>query len=271
MVTTFLHTGVREQDHCPVTLRSDEGNHPATVSPRLMRVSEIDRECAATSTPSKVVKWLREFLAQPHPDLGRSGAVCPFVPIALEMDSIWIAEIATEDPSADSIASIITEFREIFLKTDPTHGPEALSKAFLVAFPTLTSFGSKGAALVDEVQYRLKRSFVEKGIMLGEFHATNNSPGLRNPDFRPLRSPIPLLAVRHMVESDLPFMTRANYSANEQAAFLRAYLFRLGGSLKQASFDEALERLIAVEGPHLGDEAKDAEERESKCPMHMHG
>jgi hypothetical protein len=236
-----------------------------------MRVSEVDRECSATSTPAKVVKWLREFLACPHPNLGRSGSVCPFVPIALELDRIWVAEVTTEDPSIDSISSIITEFREMFLRTEPTNGPEALNKAFLVAFPTLISHGSKAAALVDEVQYRLKPTFVEKGIMLGEFHATNESPGLRNPDFRPLRSPIPMLAIRHMVESDLPFMTRANYSSKEQAAFLRAFLFRLGGSLKPSSFNEALERLIAVEAPQLGSETRDAEERKLKCPMHAHG
>jgi hypothetical protein len=73
------------------------------------------------------------------------------------------------------------------------------------------------------------------------------------------------------VESDLPFMTRGNYTAKQQAAFLRAYLFRLGSSLKQSSFDEALERLIALEASQMGSATIDAEDRKSKCPMYAHG
>ena len=88
---------------------------------------------------------------------------------------------------------------------------------------------------------------LERGMMLGEFHSMNDSPGLRNPEFRPLRSPVPMLAIRLMVESDLPFMTRDQYTYEERAAFLRSYLYRLGSSLKPARFNEALEKLIVAE------------------------
>jgi hypothetical protein len=85
------------------------------------------------------------------------------------------------------------------------------------------------------------------GLMLGEFHANNESPGLRNPDFRPLRSPIPMLAIRHMVDSDLPFLIRETYAPEERSAFLRSYLFRLGGALSQVQLNEALDELIVAE------------------------
>ncbi len=63
--------------------------------------------------------------------------------------------------------------------------------------------------LIDSVQQKLKPLFVESGLMIGEFHKRNESPGLHNPNFRPLRSPIPLLAIRFMVEADLPFLLNA--------------------------------------------------------------
>jgi hypothetical protein len=225
----------------------DDATLPQLVTPRLLRVSEIDRDCSPTSSEARVLKWLREFIGRPHPQLGRSGTICPFVPAALDLNNIWITEIAARTPSVESITSIITHYRNAFLETEPTQGVEMMTKAFLVAFPWLSANGPEGTAIIDQVQYRLKPHFVEKGMMLGEFHATNDSPGLRNPDFRPLRSPIPMLVIRHMVESDLPFMTRARYTPKERSIFLRSYPFRLGGALRQSSFDEALACLITAE------------------------
>ncbi|QWP77560.1 hypothetical protein J5226_03895 [Lysobacter sp. K5869] len=215
--------------------------------PRLMRVSEVERECEPDSVRAQLLKWVREFIGAPHPELGRSGSICPFVPGALNMDTIWFAEVTEAEPTAESIGRIIKEYRNVFLATEPSKAPESINKAFLVAFPTLAARGAEGTALVDEVQYQLKPYFVDQGMMLGEFHSMNESPGLRNPEFRPLRSPVPMLAIRLMVESDLPFMTRDQYSPQERAAFLRSYLYRLGGSLKPVKFNDALEKLIVAE------------------------
>jgi hypothetical protein len=44
--------------------------------------------------------------------------------------------------------------------------------------------------------------------MLGRFDSFSNEPGLWRDDFRPLRSPIPILAVRELVENDAPFAMR---------------------------------------------------------------
>ena len=215
-----------------------------TERPRLMRMSEVERAQDPDSSLTRIAKWTREFLARPHPQLGRKGAVCPFVPLSLVMDSIWLAEVSEPTASFESISQIITEYRDLFLRTEPTTGSDSLQKAFMIVFPAL---GVDGAALVDKVQYALKKYFVDMGLMLGEFHAANEGEGLRNPDFRPLRSPVPMLAIRHMVESDLPFMTRESYPPKERASFMRSYLSRVGGSLPPAKFDQVLDRLIAAE------------------------
>jgi hypothetical protein len=215
--------------------------------PRLMRVSEVERECTADSVRAQLLKWLRDFIGAPHPDLGRPGTICPFVPGALSMDTIWLSEVTDAEPTLDSIGEVIKEYRNVFLATEPCNPPESINKAFLVAFPTLVARGAEGTALIDQVQRTLKPYFVEQGMMLGEFHALNDSPGLHNPEFRPLRSPVPMLAMRLMVASDLPFMTRDQYSNSERVVFLRSYLYRLGGSLKPSKFNEVLEKLIVSE------------------------
>lgn len=215
--------------------------------PRLMRISEIEQSCGPDSPLRCIANWIRTFLTCPHPELGRHGPVCPFAPIALELDTIWMTEVLDTAASFENISAIITDYRNVFLETEPKGGPEALTKAFLVVFPSLNANGPEGAAIVDKVQASLKKHFVDMGLMLGEFHAANESPGLRNPAFRPLRSPIPMLAVRHMVESDLPFLIRKTYSPELRSSFLRSYLFRLGGMLSQAKFNEALDGLVAAE------------------------
>lgn len=222
----------------------DEQQSPG---PRLMRISEVEQSCAPGSPLRCIADWIHEFLARPHPGVGRQGSVCPFVPIALELNTIWMAEMPDTTPSFESISATITRYRNLFLETEPTSGAEAINKAFLMVFPSLAASGSEGPAIIDQVQLSLKKYFVDMGLMLGEFHAANESPGLRNPAFRPLRSPIPMLAIRHMVESDLPFLIRKFYSAQLRSSFLRSYLFRLGGTLSQYKFNEALDGLVAAE------------------------
>lgn len=234
------------QTTLPQATRPTAAEHAADPAafPRLMRVSEVDRDYPRGTPLAQVLDWVRAFLARPHPELGRKGAVCPFVPVSLVQDSIWLAEITDSDLCLDKIAAIIGAYRDLFLATEPTRGPDAINKAFMVVFPNL---GAEGAAVVDEVQYRLKRDFVDMGLMLGEFHAANQSEGLRNPEFRPLRSPIPMLAIRHMVDSDLPFLLRAGYPASVRAAFLRSYLYRMAGALPSTKLEQALDGVIEAE------------------------
>jgi hypothetical protein len=219
--------------------------------PRLLRISEVDHDGSDASPARCVLGWIRTFLARPHPDLGRRGPVCPFVPVALGSDTIWMANVAEETLTFERISAIITEYRDVFLETEPTTGVAAINKAFLVTFPSLADDSAVGAAVIDQVQASLKRYFVDMGLMLGEFHAANESPGLHNPDFRPLRSPIPMLAIRHMMESDLPFLNRDSYPPAVRSSYLRSYLFRLGGALSQARFNQALDGLIAAESAAL--------------------
>ncbi len=223
--------------------------------PPLMRISEVERNHAPDSGLGRTAHWVRTYLAQPHERLGRQGAVCPFVPVSLQMDSLWFAEVDDPTPTFEHLSEVVMEYRRRFLEMVPTTGSEAMQKAILIVFPALSGEGPLGAGLVDAVQFALKKHFVQQGLMLGEFHATNASPGLRNKDFLPLRSPVPLLAIRNMVESDLPFLVSDAYRPRERASFLRAYISRMKGQLKPGKFEQVLDRLIAEEISILKDDA----------------
>src|SRR6185437_7878279 len=57
--------------------------------PPLVRISQVEENFATDSALAVVARWVREYLMRPHPQLGRRGAVCPFVPISIELDTMW--------------------------------------------------------------------------------------------------------------------------------------------------------------------------------------
>jgi hypothetical protein len=73
--------------------------------------------------------------------------------------------------------------------------------------------------------------------MIGQFYDGCEEPAIWNRDFRPLASPVPLLAIRNMVRTDAPFLVK-------DAVSLEAYLRQFGddvpGRLRPMVHDAAL-------------------------------
>ncbi|QHG17952.1 DUF6875 domain-containing protein [Nostoc sp. ATCC 53789] len=169
----------------------------------------------------ETIEWVKSFLARPHPNLGRPGAVCPFVPYSLKSNSIRLAVIRTKYLYPEQLEEIVGRYKDIFLKMKVKEQELEINKAFLLIFPDVHI--EDACKLIDSVQQKLKPLFVESGLMIGEFHKRNETPGMHNPDFRPLRSPIPLLAIRFMVEADLPFLL-SPADPRLRIRYLEAYL-----------------------------------------------
>ncbi|MBD2163729.1 hypothetical protein H6G04_04840 [Calothrix membranacea FACHB-236] len=166
-------------------------------------------------------QWLQNFLAKPHADLGRPGPVCPFVPKAMKLNALRMRVIRSQNLLAQEVENIVLPYLHTFLALEPKNQAEALNKSILLLFPDISH--EEAPRLIDSVQKKLKLLFVEAGLMLGEFHRRNQTPGLHNSHFRPLRSPVPMLVIRFMVESDLPFLENAA-DLNIRICYLEAYL-----------------------------------------------
>jgi hypothetical protein len=161
-------------------------------------------------------------LAKPHPQLGRAGSVCPFAAPAITKDSLRIAVVRL-DESRDKRSQIVNAtnyHREAFLSLGD--GEPHTLHAILILFPDVQP--DEAAELIDGTKEELKATFVEQGLMLGEFHARNPSPGLHNPAFKPLRSSTPMLAIRRMVASDYVFLDRSEYDAATRLRYIETYL-----------------------------------------------
>lgn len=177
-------------------------------------------------------------LAQPHPDLGRPGEVCPYVRRAIERGLLRLT-VARVPPGGEAAARLMLATRDRFLALPPTMGEESRLKAIITLFPTVTP--AEAPVAIDGLQARLKDFFVREGLMIGQFHPGNDEPGLHSARFRPFRAPVPALAIRVMVSSDAPFLTGTD-------AHAEAYLARFGlvGCERMAA---TLHQRAAILGP----------------------
>jgi hypothetical protein len=194
------------------------------------------------------VDWCEHFLGRPSKLVGRSGNVCPFVPESMMRGSLKFAVIEFENRGTaiiPEIEAIVPVFRDRFLADEKAAGKMDIFGSWVLIFPDVAT--EEAVEVIDAPQRRMKPSFVKEGLMLGEFHPISLSPGLRNPAFRPLRSPIPLLVIRHMVESDIDFLSRPFDPAPIRIQSLKAYLQFLGTSLSAASQMKAKAALKVAE------------------------
>ena len=150
--------------------------------------------------------YVTDFLPRPHADLGRDGNVCPFVPVALTKGFVKIASTLA---SARSVEAEMAAMLEVFREMPPAKPAEEMTgdwvyKAIIIAFPAVP-LGQAGE-IIGGLQKRLKPDFIRAGFMIGEFFPGCPEPGLHNEEFRPLQTPVPALAIRHITKYDAPFM-----------------------------------------------------------------
>ena len=182
----------------PVDLMADCGRDEL----RLARLSDLDA-FSADPAARAIAGWVRGFLMRPHPDLGRTGHVCPFTAQAARLS---LLRIGVE--RADAEAAIGRTMREAMRAFDqmPCARSARLFRTVIVAFPQCA--GPDGIAVLRRVQNAMRHHSVVRARMIGLFEPDSQAAGLINPSFRPLRSPVPALAIRMLVEQDAPFVLR---------------------------------------------------------------
>jgi hypothetical protein len=151
-----------------------------------------------------VSTWINDFVARPHKDLGRAGAVCPFVPGSLERRTLWFAAEHVADLDVPEVVELIDDYKRLFLQVAPADSDDAIYKTIIVAFPDLPAERA-GALFGDVLEQLAGPAYAEDGIIFGPFYDGNEGTALYNPDFRPFQSPVPFLFLRYTVLSDWKF------------------------------------------------------------------
>jgi hypothetical protein len=159
----------------------------------------------ASATCHQIARWVTSYLMAPHPELGRPGEVCPFTGRAYRLDTIRIGV----SPAASGDTALIKSHMEDALRQFSAISCDQTTRylrTVIVGFPNLND--ENGVAALKAGQDHLKLRCLWRGLMVGRFHPASEDRGLWNRDFRPMRSPIPLLAIRHLVRNDAAFALR---------------------------------------------------------------
>ena len=149
---------------------------------------------------AEILAWARKYLVSPHPELGRNGPVCPYTQPSLHKGLFHLAALDGEGDVNQAVEGLRGWYERIGAALS------AADRELLTVLLVLPHLDFDDASELDELQRVAKDKFVEDGLMIGQFHPVCDAPGLWNPDFKALRAPVPLLAIRKLVVFDLPFL-----------------------------------------------------------------
>ncbi|MDR6226723.1 DUF6875 domain-containing protein [Desmospora profundinema] len=194
----------------------------------------------------KAYDYVVNFAAKPHPERGKPGAVCPFLPKAIKLDTIWMAVVDKQTPNREEIIGDLEHYIEWFKHINPLTGEERRYKSLILIFPGIGE--NEAPTLIDSIHQMYKRHLVYHELMIGDFHALSTTPGLYNPTFYPLRSSVPMIAIRYLIEEDLPFLTQPFDPPEVRIQFLEGYLHSLGDTLSTHSRTTAESALAQARG-----------------------
>ena len=158
----------------------------------------------ATEPSQQGLQWLEEYIAQPHPQLGRDGAICPFVRSALLEDTVtFLTYGRIKHPTVAELRGILArEGVERIGRIVPDPDGVDLT-AVLVMFPEL---GVEYGDMIWAAYNGCLEALNGRGVMLGAFFPGSKQPGLDNPAFHPFQAPFPICVMRPMALRDIQFI-----------------------------------------------------------------
>jgi hypothetical protein len=114
---------------------------------------------------------------KPHPDLGRDGPVCPFVPSALDHRTLWLAPEQISDRDTTNVAKLMEGYKDLFLNTEPIDGDSATTKVIVVGFTDLPA--ERAQSVFDDVLEQIAvPSYADSGNLFGPFYEGNKGTAI---------------------------------------------------------------------------------------------
>jgi heptaprenyl diphosphate synthase len=184
---------------------------------------------AQVAIAAQMLEWARSYLTQPHPMLGRSGAVCPFVSRTIAADQFLIVVHDEVEASEEELRAVILAEAHRFRRRYAAERYHAAA-SLLILLPDVPD---SALHLIDSLHDEIKTGLMKRGIMTASMHPRSTRPARWNPDFAVLRAPVPCMAVRHMHVQDIVFL------GHNREAFL-TYKARFGALYAQQKVSNEL-------------------------------
>jgi hypothetical protein len=153
----------------------------------------------------EVLGWIEQYLGGPHPELGRKGAICPFVQKAAQIDRLFLAFHDEIDGSSRfALRAVLLDYaKRLKTRFPPTEADNSFA-SFVVVLPNIVD---DRLGVMDRVHAEIKSHLMESDLMAAVFHKLCDKPAVRNGDFALYRNaPLPCIALRHMDVRDIVFL-----------------------------------------------------------------
>jgi len=178
----------------------------------------LGRDRGEPLSPARVAQagaalaWVREYLMKDHPELGRSGPVCPYAQRSLAADRLIIAfHDEVDGTSYSRLRSAVLRRSRALAKRLRRRLPGDEYLSVVMLFPALPE---ERHGLLDRVHAEMKSSLMAREVMSSPFHPRSEKPGQHNPAFHASRAPFACIALRPMSVHDIHFV------AHNETAFL---------------------------------------------------
>ncbi len=209
-------------------------------------VSSLSTSISATPDALFAIgrKWIDGFVSKPHPDLGRSGNVCPFVEVSEQSHCLYFSKMDAAGLSLLGVTLVLLDLiglcraRQLALDVSA----ELFSLVvFVKDVPT-----SDYSKFIDLAQKIVKPIYMESGLTLGAFHPESNIPGAHSQSFRPNKSDAPMFVIRALSPHDILFIDRTESPAVVRRHELECYIDTLGDKMSERQKTAVSARLSAL-------------------------
>ncbi|MER7793306.1 DUF6875 domain-containing protein [Streptomyces sp. NPDC097640] len=148
-------------------------------------------------------EWIEQFVMKPHEQLGRDGAVCPFVQAAMKVDTFLLENWSVEpEATVDGLVASVNLLADTFEARRWASRNRTLHTMVVV----LDGLAPERFHILDDVHALAKPGLVRRGLMFAQFYPECDERAVRNPALRIARSPVPMLAIRRMAQHDMLFL-----------------------------------------------------------------
>jgi len=164
--------------------------------------------------------WAIQYLTNPHPDLGRTGAVCPYMPRSVRSDYLTMRSFDATRGDAEFIELAHHMLAEM-IERSAIVGSDRIYLVIMVVPYGLPDQDLR--AMVERVHNAVRSHYNQHGYMAGDFWPDHEAKGLYNENFHPFASPVPMFGIRHMIPADLRFFVKQEPTARSRMNQLQRY------------------------------------------------
>ena len=183
-----------------------------TVTTNLFHPQDLEASGSARALPPgdldalrTVRDWIQDFIVVPNDRLGRPGPVCPFTPVSIERQVLWLAAEHLADGGVPRLVELLEDCKGKLLELAPADGAGANVGVIVLVLPDVSP--EQAPALFGGALAQLAvPSLVEDGVLFGPFYDGHDGTAIYDKSFRPFQSPVPFLFVRHTVLDDWKFV-----------------------------------------------------------------